>query len=376
MSVPKECSIDTSLMEKDERLKTFVQTMRKFTGKKRHRNSFQRCDLFPNNSTCTEHSLTVTGAIQHLKLGQYFRHKYLTQSTLFDNKSTLTSQIDTFTTKRSRTYQSAIAFLYGFLTQSDFNLTNLNISPVDQFFCSREITGDKNCNCQYSQILDEIIFKSRARYFRRNKENNKHVLTSLNNSDYGTTYPFYSLIDVLYHAVCHDRPNLCSDNDNTTCIKEHFKRIWEKFIDETGYLVEHLKNTTYFYTALYPLMANIANRLKDHVKGQNLQRLVVYSGHDTALMSLLYMLEIDGSWIRYAGRIVLELYESEAHKYIDKYYIRILYNGQDVTQSVKFCKGKLFKGLCNFTLFYDFVFNEILQQFGYTSYSDVCAKET
>ena len=376
MPKPNECSIDTSLMGKDKRLKTFVQTMRKFTGKQPLRKDFQHYGLFPNTSTCSERKLTVTGAIQHLKLGQYFRHKYLTQSTLFDNKSTLTNQIDTFTTKRSRTYQSAIAFLYGFLTQSDFNLTNLNISPVDQFFCSREITDKINCNCQYSQILDKIIFRSRVRYFKRNKEKNKHVLTSLNNGGHDTTYPFYSLIDVLYQAVCHDRPNLCSDNDNTTCIEEYFKRIWEKFNDETGYLVEYLKNTIYFYRALYPLMVDIANRLKDYVKGRNQQRLIVYSGHDTGLMGLLYMLEINGSWMRYAGRIVLELFESDSHKCIDKYYIRILYNGQDVTKSVQFCKGKLFKGLCNFTLFYDFVFNEILQQFGYTSYSDVCAKET
>ena len=379
ISKSEDCLVDTSLMENDGTFKTFVQTMAKFTEAHLHGNYFQNWDLFPNISFCPEASLTGVGAIQHLKLGQYLRDKYLTQSSIFDNETALTSQITTYSSETTRTYQSAIAFLFGFLTQSDFNLNYLNISRSDGYFCPHELPKDKNCNCQYGEILANKFGNLRKKYFVSSMKNNKNILTPFQDYNFGRISPFIALMDVTFVAVCHGRSNLCLTDNNATCLnREQIKQIWEKFNDETGYVVEHIKNTKYFYNALYPLMADIANRFKDHIKERSQQRLIVYSSHDTALMSLLYMLEIDASWRRYAGRIILELYESESesHSDTDKHYIRILLNGQDVTQNVKFCKGKTFKGLCNFTFFNDFVFNEMLQQFGYTRYYEVCSRLT
>ena len=369
----EDCKIAADLIKRDESLKTFVQTMKQFTRKQPLGNYFQNWNLFPNRSKCSRARLTGIGALQHLKLGQYFRDKYLTLSTIFNKEVALTNQIYTVSSETKRTYQSAIAFLYGFLTQSDFNLTTLNISHADHYFCSLKLSRE-NCDCQYGKIWEREIYNFRNTYFYKLKAKNNQIVTFLENSGFGRITPFYALIDLFHLAICRDRIRMCSNDDKTICLKEeHLKQIWEKFNSEIKYVVKKSKNSIYYYIALYPLMAEIVNRLNDHTKGRSQERLVVYLGHDIPLMSFLDILEVGGSWIRYAGRIVLELYESEAYNDPDKHYIRILYNGKDVTQFVKFCKEKTNKGLCNFSLLYDFVFNKMLQQFGYTNYSDVCA---
>ena len=376
LTKPEDCLVDTGLFGKDETLNTFVRTMTEFAGKQQHGNYFKNWELFPNQPACPKTSLTGIGAIQHLKLGQYFRDKYLTQSTIFDKETPLTSQIYTCTSETTRTYQSAIAFLYGFLATPYFNLTNLKISPADHYFCSVKLPMEKTCGCKYGKLLDRKLSKLRNTYFTSTIKTDKHILKSVQDSGFGDILPYYALIDVFSHPACHNRFDLCSSDDSSTCwTKGHFQQLWEKFEHETRYVVEHSKNITYYYTAFYPLMAEIADRLNDHVNGRSKEKLVVYSGHDISLMALLYMLGLDGNWISYAGRIVIELYEYDSNNDTDTYYIRILYSGEDLTQNVKFCKGKTFKGLCKLSLFYDFVFNEMLQQFGYTSYIDVCSDD-
>ena len=44
-----------------------------------------------------------------------------------------------------------------------------------------------------------------------------------------------------------------------------------------------------------------------------------------------------------------------------KQYIMCFYDGEDLTESITFCKGKTFKGLCEFSLFYYFVYKEMSQ---------------
>ena len=66
----------------------------------------------------------------------------------------------------------------------------------------------------------------------------------------------------------------------------------------------------------------------------------------------------------FASRIVMEFYEasSKTETFIkNKYYFRIFYEGDDITQYVIFCIGKTFRGLCEFSLFYDFVYSKMSQ---------------
>jgi len=102
---------------------------------------------------------------------------------------------------------------------------------------------------------------------------------------------------------------------------------------------------------LQPLLYEIAHRMNSSQS----ERFVLYSGHDTSIEPLQSALGIsNGIWPRYASRVIFELLLSSSRQY----YIRILDNGNDVTASTTFCKGKISEithGLCPLERFVEFV---------------------
>ena len=94
-----------------------------------------------------------------------------------------------------------------------------------------------------------------------------------------------------------------------------------------------------------PLLTNIFRQMEKAVTGSNL-KFVLYSGHDSTITPLSVSLGFGGSTHPpFASRIVFELYENKSNS--RDIFLRILYNGQDVTKLVIFCRGKTtLDGLC------------------------------
>ena len=58
-----------------------------------------------------------------------------------------------------------------------------------------------------------------------------------------------------------------------------------------------------------------------------------------------------------------------------KHYVRIVYDGKDLTEFVTFCKGKTFKGLCEVSLLYDFVYKHMEQELKKSNLGDICSED-
>ena len=376
------CFVDQNLLNKDEKLKEYILTMKKFTGKQPHGNFFRNWAIFPNRSICDSSVLTGFGAIQHMNIGKYLHDRYITENSLFNRRVALTSQIYIRSTVSSRTYQSAIAFLYGFLPLSAFNLTNLNIdNNSDTSFCSMIHSRQKSCYCSYAKILHQQVHNLRKNFVKTN-DKGQQLLKSIRNTfgfDSDRTASFMVLMDIFSLSVCHNLGNPCLAYDNTRCLTaSQYEQIWNSLDEEGKYLTLDRQKTftEYANIILHPVMIEIARRLKDEAERGHKHKMIIYSGHDVTLSPLLHFLGLDdGRWVRYAARVVIEMYEAKSKKDKNKHYLRFLYNGKDLTQDVIFCKGKLHKGLCKFKLFYDYVFTEMLQQFRYTSYYDACSRK-
>ncbi|PAV65289.1 hypothetical protein WR25_13029 [Diploscapter pachys] len=95
----------------------------------------------------------------------------------------------------------------------------------------------------------------------------------------------------------------------------------------------------------------------------------IFSGHDVSLTPLARCLRfpyIDPPY--YATRMVFEIYDNSN----GSFFIRVLYDGVDVTSHLSFCKNKLIDSLCPATLFQNY-FDTFLQNFlGISSVSEVC----
>lgn len=92
-----------------------------------------------------------------------------------------------------------------------------------------------------------------------------------------------------------------------------------------------------------------------HVSGEGHTKLVLFATHDSTVAPLLIDMGIfQNQWPSYASRIVFELWEAGGllgsklvGEDIDKYFIRVLYDGRDFTKKLKFCNGKFkFGKLC------------------------------
>ena len=385
--------MNTSLFENDDILERFVKNMTEFTGKQQRGSYFNGWLHFPNYANCLPGSLTDIGVAQLIRLGQYFSNKYLTPSGMFSNDIPLTSQIYTGSSLFRRTYQSSIAFLFGLLDQTEFNLTKLQIDLTDMFLCLKEGIYKKKCNASPAVHLDQQLSKIRQGYL--NSANASFIRREIS-----TLLEFMYLIILTY---CRNRPQLCLPNNSTICFTSNdFNMVWENFDKENRYVQEHSPDIKYFYAAYYTVMTQIIDQMYNRINNADQTKLVVYSNHDRILISFLKVFGVDGNWIRYAGRIVLELYKSnmdnntpgqangiqeeqnnnynhvndtqshysdtysqssetqrQYHNARHKHYIKFFYDGKDLTESVTFCEGKTFKGLCKFSLFYDFVYTEM-----------------
>ena len=368
----QDCAVNTNVFERDDTLKGFVHTMTKFAGKQPLGSYFKKYDLFPNEKNCGRKDLTGTGAAQLVKLGKYFRGKYLTQSVLFSREIPLTDQLYICSSETARTYQSMIGFLYGFFNSTHFNLTNFNIFSSDHNFCSYDQPAQIKCNTKKGKVLRKEIDLRRSSYFlsSASREFLKSLKVSKANSTRifcGTRIGCYKqLADMISLTYCRNRPKLCS-NDQADCLhSSHFNGIWEKLYQENIFVNENPPEAKHYYATYYPILSKIVDRSKDYINakaGHNGKKLFVYAGHNTSIFALLHILGLDGGrLINYASRITIELFEETSkNKTIieNKYYFRIFFEGVDITQYVIFCVGKTFRGLCEFSLLYDFVYNKM-----------------
>lgn len=99
------------------------------------------------------------------------------------------------------------------------------------------------------------------------------------------------------------------------------------------------------------------------------EQVQLFSSHDTVIASILRVLTGSGSHTDlqvYAARIVFEVYETPKEQ-----MFRVVYNGDDITGSLKFCKNLEF-GLCSASEFQKFVSKEIFEIAGFQSFNETC----
>jgi len=93
--------------------------------------------------------------------------------------------------------------------------------------------------------------------------------------------------------------------------------------------------------SMYPFLTEILKVLQDNANGQSSVRLAVFVGHDTVIAPILAALGVSNcGWPPYASRIVFELWEKRPGT---PSHVRLLFNGEAITQSVPGCSEELCK---------------------------------
>lgn len=347
----------------------------------------------PNHSVCEMGELTQTGVVQHLRNGQLLHQAYKHHS--FLPSDWLPRQVWVETTSRSRTLQSGLAFVYGFIP--NFNWTKLTVRHQwSTLFCGSA------CDCP-----------ARNRYLE--EEQRRQYRLRVSDTELERTYadmartvgvPTRQLrasnpIDSLLCHLCHGLSLPCAPMGDGTakCLTmEQFAVIRRQQLgDEVDRRKEGLYHK-YAILAMYPYLNRTAAKMervgKDNEAGRQPRAggeevFTLSSGHDVTVGPLLSALGLEEAHFPpFAARIVFELWKSppvsqgQAKKKAGKgekskakdgeLFIRVLYNGEDVTFHTTFCRSHANQPLCPLKNFLSFVRRDIFSVVNATSYQEAC----
>ena len=299
---------------------------------------------YPHQKYCSKAILTGMGAVQHLISGIQLRNIYVKQHNLFSEKWN-SSHFQISTTGYSRTYQSAVALLYGLIP--NFNLSKITIKLAGYpAFCTRDmalLTGI-GCRCGIISHLKKLGAKEVAQ-LKTNVTLYRDLVKELSKLADVKVTAVTGFIDAISAYECHNISLPCYGDGKRCYTKELIDKLWQlRDIKSQGDARNQFHQTS-ARLQVQPLLTNIFRQMEKAVTGSNL-KFALYSGHDSTITPLSVSLGFGGSTHPpFAARIVFELYENKSNS--RDIFLRILYNGQDVTKLVIFCRGKTtLDGLC------------------------------
>ena len=369
------CETILSQLPKHPKLPSFVKTMSQTWKQHGMHPSIRRFGLFPRSKKCEGAQLTSLGVVQHLLNGEFLHKKYIEKWGLLDDAFE-TGSVLVHHTEYQRTFQSAMALLYGFLPVFDFTTLHL-IHFWNIQFCSEKSSIPCVNKCNLAQRLLGVVSKENSARDKNSKlfQEVKAKLSTILNVQKKRLPWAASIMDVLMGFICHDKPLPCQ---RRRCITPDIvDDVW-RHLDANGQAqVQSYQNQKLQRLVMNPMLQEMAARMDDIAKGLSKVKFALYSGHDTSVTPLAIALGIhDGTWPPYASRIILELYK-QRNVPSGGYFLRVLYNGQDRTHLVRFCVGKMVNQFCPLENFIRYVNKDIFQNyFKVNSYADACKSKS
>ncbi|CAH2234566.1 jg12126 [Pararge aegeria aegeria] len=143
------------------------------------------------------------------------------------------------------------------------------------------------------------------------------------------------------------------ENTEEFCIKkEHIMTLFPYLEWSYEQELNNIYNRKRGLLLAYGLIHNIVQNMI-RVISENKPKLVLYSGHDKTLQALITALGLSSYHhynIQYASRMIFEVYRrrdlrdefkfSKRRAIAQDFYFRVVYNGEDVTDKLSFCRNK------------------------------------
>ncbi|XP_017346166.1 2-phosphoxylose phosphatase 1 isoform X1 [Ictalurus punctatus] len=336
----------------------------------------------PNHSSCELGELTQTGVVQHLKNGELLRQAYLKHHKLLPPDWS-SQQLWLETTAKSRTLQSGLALLYGFLPNFDWSKVTV-WHQRSTMFCGTW------CECPArSLFLDE---EQRRQYRLRtsNAELEQTYVAMAKALGVATrTMRAANPIDALLCHFCHGLPFPCASphafpaSEKGACLTlQHFAVIRQQQRDDERERKEAGIYRRFAVLAAHPFLNRTAVRMEKAAHGNSEPVFALASAHDITMAPVLSALGLEGAGFpRFAARLVFELWKSPDVKGkgtqggVANAYIRVLYNGEDLTFETAFCRNHdrhSTQPLCPLGNFLSFVRKDMFSIVNATSYHQAC----
>ncbi|KAF3693099.1 2-phosphoxylose phosphatase 1 [Channa argus] len=353
----------------------------------------------PSHSACEMGELTQTGVVQHLHNGQLLHQAYKHHNLLSSDWSP--RQVWVETTGKSRTLQSGLAFLYGFLP--NFDWTKLTVRHQwSTLFCGSA------CDCparnKYLEEEQRRQYKLRVADAELEKTYADMARTlGLLTRQLRAANPIDSLLCHLCHGLSFPCVPTGDDGTGGCLTMAQFAVIRRQQLEDEADRRRAGLYHKYAILAMYPYLNRTASKMERVAKGSEAGRrpraggeevFSLSSAHDVSMAPLLSALGLEEArFPRFAARVVFELWKSppttqgqpkkgagkgDKSKAKDgELFIRVLYNGEDVTFHTTFCRSHdrhASHPLCPLKNFLSFVRRDMFSVVNATSYQEACYK--
>ncbi|XP_035240921.1 2-phosphoxylose phosphatase 1 isoform X1 [Anguilla anguilla] len=333
----------------------------------------------PSHSVCEMGELTQTGVVQHLQNGQTLRSTYIKRHKLLPPDQS-GWQLYMESTGKSRTLQSGLALLFGLVP--DFDWARLSVRHQwNTLFCGSA------CDCPMrGRYLEE---EQRRQYRLRVAD----ALLDRTYADMARTVGVAprqlraaNPIDSLLCHFCHNLSFPCAEQG---CISPaQFSVIKRQQMEDERDRRQRGLYLRYALLAAHPFLNRTAARMQRVALGHREEPFALYSAHDVTVAPVLSALGLaEARFPRFAARLVFELWlrgeggggglrwDGGAGASHGGLYVRVLYNGEDVTFHTSFCRAHdrtSAQPLCPFANFLSFVHRDMFSPLNSTSYHDAC----
>ena len=284
--------------------------------------------------------LTPIGIQRLIYLGEFLKDVYLTDLKL-ESSRIQPKHIKAFTNGKTVAAKSSLAVLFGFLP--DYLLSKLKTRAISETLCAeKDRLSHISCNC--------------PDLYRTEKKYRVKILHGTSTSLKNPVSP--SDIWQIISNVCHSPNHSCftpKEIDHSELVK-HIDEVntFHKIISSDPFFIDFVN------VYLYPFLDHLIHSFR---QGNSVfEKLFYYSVDENFLYYMLHVLNFPmKSWPRPGSRIVFELYKKSGQIF-QPYYIRILYNGANMSRFVSLCNINMEDGLCRLKNFAELLHYKTVKQ--------------
>ncbi|XP_041378214.1 2-phosphoxylose phosphatase 1-like [Gigantopelta aegis] len=342
------------------KIQTFPEVVNIYKNVQMNKGRFKIFSMMPSRSFCDEGQLTPLGAMQQILIGEQLSKAYFKKLRIL-RKISRDSFLAAKSIPEELAYQSASAFLHGFLNEKQFSQMYVEKSVYN--FCKE--SRSTICSCAKADFLKLQISKSVEKGYLLFKDEpvQDDEINDLLGFERGDISP-KQIISLLSGWLCDQSSLPCRGNNCPNLTTANLNLLFESADSH----IEAVSNNDIF-----------ANFVKLHTRSflsdvfhwlqSSEGEFLLYSAGESFLSFLVTALDIEQSRVLPLGsRLVFEVYSPASPRQQNKARLRVLLNGKDVTHKVGLC-SKSEGQLCELEKAYR-IFES--QSFNGRSYDEEC----
>ncbi|XP_069112967.1 2-phosphoxylose phosphatase 1-like isoform X2 [Argopecten irradians] len=266
-------------------------------------------------------------------------------------------------------FHSTLSYLSGFLPQK--HLHRVHIEKVTNHLCD---WSKSDCHCPRMDRSASFSMDNVATLIQNQKLGNKdksfkRFIKSFLGRNLSAVQAFSQLSPLICDKVL--APIGCHGNHCWNVSRLHVVKLFQAIDKHLEDWMTNRPNIEQSRLHMYPFLTSLLKSFKQaHIRTS--PRLFIYTSNEEFMLQLLTAIENKlGKFPRPGSRLVFELLSTTKQEK-KQYFLRVLFNGRDVTNDIPLCSRRNADRICPLKYFVDFHSLNFRNMFSLSSYTERC----